>query len=95
MARRAQLGDIFSFGIMLYEIKSGEALPGHGPRWEVLRNGNVPAPAGCGAALASLISGMMDPLPHARCSADDISTRCCEAAAENALLRSRAGAQMR
>ena len=34
--------DIFSFGVMLYEIASGEDLPGHGARWDFLRSGQVP-----------------------------------------------------
>lgn len=77
--------DIFSFGIMLYELKSGEALPGHGDQWEVLRNGGVPAPAGCGSTLASLISRMMDPHPEARDSAATIVETCCAAFEEIAM----------
>ena len=34
--------DVFSFGIMLYEIVSEEVLPGHGERWDELRSGAVP-----------------------------------------------------
>ena len=33
--------DIFSFGIMILEVKSGEALPGHGDAWKELRQGGA------------------------------------------------------
>ena len=29
--------DIFSFGIMMLEVKSGVSLPGHGEAWQALR----------------------------------------------------------
>ena len=72
--------DIFSFGIMLFEIKSGEKLPGSGERWKLLRSGNVPPPAGCGPELASLIGRMMAPQLDARPTANGILQACCAAA---------------
>jgi len=77
--------DIFSFGIMLYEIKSGETLPGSGDRWKFLRNGNVPPPAGCGPELASLIQRMMAPQLETRPTANDILSHCCAAMASIAM----------
>eukprot|EP00316_Scyphosphaera_apsteinii_P004654 CAMPEP_0119333296 /NCGR_PEP_ID=MMETSP1333-20130426/84819_1 /TAXON_ID=418940 /ORGANISM="Scyphosphaera apsteinii, Strain RCC1455" /LENGTH=515 /DNA_ID=CAMNT_0007343333 /DNA_START=18 /DNA_END=1565 /DNA_ORIENTATION=+ len=71
--------DIFSFGIMLFELKSGETLPGSGERWDFLRNGNVPAPVGCSVPMAEMIGRMMDPLPEARSTAEDIMQMSCEA----------------
>lgn len=76
--------DLFSFGIMLYEIKSGEPLPGSGERWDFLRSGEVPAPAGCSAPLAQLVHQMMSPQPAARPTAQDVITACCNAAASAA-----------
>jgi len=80
-----QAADIFSFGIMLYEIKSGETLPGSGDRWKFLRNGNVPPPAGCGPELASLIQRMMAPQLETRPTANDILSHCCAAMASIAM----------
>lgn len=35
-------GDIFSLGIMMLEIASDVALPGSGPEWVKIREGDVP-----------------------------------------------------
>ena len=60
--------DVFSLGIMMYEVKSGAELPGHGPEWDALRGGargaagsNAgPAPlSGVDPALFNLIRAMM------------------------------------
>jgi len=91
-ARPSTAADIFSFGIMLYEIKTAEELPGSGPHWEYLRSGQVPPPAGCGARLAPLIQAMMSPYPEARPTADHILQGCCAAAADAALAAALAGA---
>jgi len=84
-SRPSTAADIFSFGIMLYEIKTGEVLPGSGPHWEYLRNGAVPAPAGCSARMAQLVAAMMSPQPEARPTAEEILQVCISAAAEAAL----------
>jgi tRNA A-37 threonylcarbamoyl transferase component Bud32 len=77
--------DIFSFGIMLFEIKSGEPLPGSGERWDFLRTGLVPPPAGCSELLGRVMHQMMSPQPTARPTAQDVITACCNAAAEAAI----------
>lgn len=79
-ANPSTAADIFSFGIMLFEVKSGVELPGSGEYWDFLRNGAVPPPAGCGSALAGLIHGMMASLPAGRPSAEDILQACCKEA---------------
>ena len=35
--------DIFSFGIMLFELTTGTELPQDGPYWHALREGETPA----------------------------------------------------
>jgi len=77
--------DIFSFGIMMYEVKSGEQLPGSGDHWNLLRSGAVQCdPAVCGPALGQLIFSMMQPNPAARPSAPQILHACCNAQAQAA-----------
>ena len=73
--------DIFSFGMVLYEVRTAESLPGSGPRWDELRSGSVPPPADCGAEMGRLLRSMMSPQPEARPSADGILDSCCAAAA--------------
>ena len=64
--------DIFSFGMMVYEIATGETLPGHGPRWDYLRSGTVPPLTSCSAHLAQLITATMSAQPPSRPSAQQI-----------------------
>jgi len=84
-ARPSTAADIFSFGIMLYEIKTAEELPGSGPHWDVLRNGQVPSPADCGPRLGQLIHAMMSPQPEQRPTAEHILQACCDAAMDAAV----------
>jgi tRNA A-37 threonylcarbamoyl transferase component Bud32 len=84
-ARRSFAADIFSFGMVVYELRSGEQLPGSGDRWVELRSGSVGPPSDCGAELAQVIRGMMDPDRLTRPSAEKILQACCAAAAAAAL----------
>jgi len=77
--------DIFSFGLVVYEVRSGEELPGSGDRWIELRSGSVGPPSDCGGELGQVIRGMMDPDRLARPSAENILQACCAAAAAVAL----------
>jgi len=77
--------DIFSFGMVVYELRSGEELPGSGDRWIELRSGSVGPPADCGSELAEVIRGMMNPAREARPSAEEILQACCAVAAAVAL----------
>lgn len=70
-AKPSTKADIFSFGIMMYEVKSGDTLPGSGEQWDVLRSGRVPPPASCSAPLRALIFSMMQPTPEDRPSAQE------------------------
>jgi wee1-like protein kinase len=59
--------DVFSFGIMTYELATGEELPHDGTAWNYLRDGVPPESIPVAhAALAELIAQMMDPLPDKR-----------------------------
>jgi wee1-like protein kinase len=59
--------DVFSFGIMTYELATGEELPPNGAAWNHLRDGVRPESIPVdNAALADLIAQMMDPLPDKR-----------------------------
>jgi wee1-like protein kinase len=59
--------DVFSFGIMTYELATGEELPHDGAAWNYLRDGVRPESIPVAhAALAELIAQMMDPLPDKR-----------------------------
>ena len=80
-AQPSTAADIFSFGMVLYEVRTAESLPGSGPRWDELRSGSVPPPADCGAEMGRLLRSMMSPQPEARPSADGILDSCCAAAA--------------
>lgn len=80
--------DIFSFGIMIYEIKSGEELPGKGPQWEYLRNGSVPLPSNCSVLLGGLVQRSMHPQPESRPTAQDIIDTCCNVQMQAALAMS-------
>lgn len=77
--------DIFSFGIMIYEIKSGEDLPGKGQQWEYLRNGSVPVPTNCSVLLGGLVQRSMHPQPESRPTAQDIIDACCNVQMQAAL----------
>mmetsp|Transcript_44862 Transcript_44862/g.93508 ORF Transcript_44862/g.93508 Transcript_44862/m.93508 type:complete len:517 (+) Transcript_44862:40-1590(+) len=89
-SRPSAAADIFSFGIMIYEVKSGCELPGSGDEWDFLRSGNVPPPPTCGLELATLIHESMDPRPEARPTANSIFLKCITLAMSNA--QSRGGA---
>ena len=91
-ARPSTYADIFSFGIMLFEIKSGEALPGSGDHWDELRSGRVPPPSSCSVPLAKLIRAMMHPEPEQRPSAQE--TLNAVAAARQAIAMAAADAAM-
>lgn len=84
-AFRSTAADIFSFGLVVYEVRSGEELPGSGDRWIELRSGSVGPPSDCGGELGQVIRGMMDPDRLARPSAESILQACCAAAAAVAL----------
>jgi tRNA A-37 threonylcarbamoyl transferase component Bud32 len=71
--------DIFSFGMMIYEIATGETLPGHGPRWDYLRSGTVPPLTTVSPHLAHLISASMSAQPTSRPSAQQIMQLTAEA----------------
>ena len=64
--RPSPMADIFSFGMLLYEIASGELLPGHGDHWDFLRSGTVPPPSQCSAHLQDLIVTTMSADPNHR-----------------------------
>ena len=64
--------DIFSFGVMIYEIATGEVLPGHGPRWDFLRSGTVPPLTSCSRHLSGLITLTMSAVPASRPDAQAI-----------------------
>ena len=63
--------DVFSFGLILYQIKSGAPLPIAGDseeastQWDFLRSGRAPPPPGTGAELGALIHAMMGATPEA------------------------------
>jgi tRNA A-37 threonylcarbamoyl transferase component Bud32 len=76
--------DIFSFGIMLYEIATGETLPGHGDHWDHLRSGHVPPLCTCSAHLAQLISTSMSSQPRKRPTAPQILMVTADAMATTA-----------
>eukprot|EP00967_Tisochrysis_lutea_P112240 scaffold177066_cov32-Tisochrysis_lutea.AAC.3 len=71
--------------MVVYELRSGEELPGSGDRWIELRSGSVGPPADCGSELAEVIRGMMNPAREARPSAEEILQACCAVAAAVAL----------
>ena len=86
--------DIFSFGIMIYQIVSGEQLLGQGERWEQLRTADptdpsgskpfVPPPSTASPRMQQLISRTMSPSPAARLTASSILKLTQEATVEAA-----------
>ena len=82
--------DIFSFGIMLYEIVSGEVLPGHGERWDELRSGAVPPLETCTPVLSRLIVSCMSNTPSHRPDANAILMATGEGVAACAAVRAAA-----
>ena len=73
--------DVFSMGMMVFEIVSGEQLCGQGDRWEALRTAaspdtpavpSVPPPATCSSHLRALISEAMSPVAEARPTAQQL-----------------------
>ena len=87
--------DIFSFGMMIYELATGETLPGHGPRWDYLRSGAVPPLTTCSEHLASLITRAMHPTPRERPNAQQIMNTTAEAMAMAAVHAAQATHQAR
>ena len=83
---------------MLYEIVSGEELPGQGERWVQLRESMptargepsaahvpmVPPPASCSTHMHRLISTAMSPVPAARPTALNIKLAVATALEEQA-----------
>lgn len=66
--------DIFSFGLMLYELCTAIELPQDGVTWHELRDGNSPSiPSDYSQDLHQLIRQMMHPDPTARPSAEKIT----------------------
>ncbi len=86
---RTYSADIFSFGILLYEvvqtmeldysndpnlIHRKELLPIQGTLWQKLRSGDFTLPDRIPIELSLLIRAMMNPIPSARPTASDILT---------------------
>lgn len=68
-----------------FEIVSGNALPGSGDLWDLLRSGGVPPPGSCSAPLGALITAMMHPNPADRPSAQDTLMAVATALQANAV----------
>ena len=77
--------DIFSFGMILYEITTGEELPGSGAHWEWLRAGDVPPPAQCSVHLQQLVTATMSKEPTERWPAQEILMATAAAMQEMAI----------
>ena len=71
--------------MMVYEIASGEELPGSGDRWEELRAGIVPPPPQWSIHMQQLITATMSKEPAARPGAQDILMVTATAVQEMAL----------
>lgn len=67
--------DIFSLGVTMYEVCSGQPLPICGQDWQDLRNGKVPLLPRTMPILNAIIKEMMHPDPGERPSAANLLSR--------------------
>ena len=67
--------DIFSLGVTMYEICSGQRLPSCGQDWQDLRSGKLCPLSGTMPCLHAIIREMMHRDPESRPSASDVLSR--------------------
>lgn len=67
-----QKADIFSLGLILYELGRGRPLPKNGDEWQMLRKGELELISRFSADFNNLVKSMCDPDPRTRPSAQDL-----------------------
>ena len=97
--RPSTAADVFSLALTVFEMVSGERLPGQGARWDELRASRaappgapptpelpfVPPPAACSPRMHQLVERMMSPVAGARPSATEVMLACGAAQTELAM----------